>query len=263
MSTNKQHISLVATSRLSATSKTRLGRGTSSSISGSPMIVTGKAHQNVQLTHPNDLDAPLRIAAKSKIDDYREQYANQNISFLPAITSTSTRESSKTPHPQLLLTTNPLNTGLAARIPHDNKPPVNHPNAPADLPCPNPSSHLLAKYAGLPVGKIPDGWPANLFEPPGRFPKPPGRPADLIKIPSGRYLLVSARGPVGILGAIFAGGFEWGLPWTRIRKHEEQSWSGCGESGSFAGQSQHQRLQHRSSPTDSVPSHSSPMPHVH
>ena len=29
---------------------------------------------------------------------------------------------------------------------------------------------------------------------------------------------------------------------------EEQSWSGCGESGSFAGQSQHQRLQHRSSP---------------
>ena len=29
---------------------------------------------------------------------------------------------------------------------------------------------------------------------------------------------------------------------------EEQSGSGCGESGSFAGQSQHQRLQHRSSP---------------
>ena len=25
------------------------------------------------VTHPNDLDAPLRIAAKSKIDDYREQ----------------------------------------------------------------------------------------------------------------------------------------------------------------------------------------------
>jgi hypothetical protein len=24
-------------------------------------------------TNPNDLDAPLRIAAKSKIDDYREQ----------------------------------------------------------------------------------------------------------------------------------------------------------------------------------------------
>ena len=34
----------------------------------------------------------MRIAAKSKIDDYRDQYANnQNISFLPAITSTSTR----------------------------------------------------------------------------------------------------------------------------------------------------------------------------
>ena len=49
-------------------------------------------HQNGQLTHPRDLDAPLRIAAKSKIDAYRDQYANnQNISFLPAITSTSTR----------------------------------------------------------------------------------------------------------------------------------------------------------------------------
>ena len=43
------------------------------------------------------------IAAKSKIDDYREQYANnQNISFLPAITSTSTRESSKTRNPRSL-----------------------------------------------------------------------------------------------------------------------------------------------------------------
>ena len=53
---------------------------------------SAQPHHNGQLTHPNDLDAPLRLAAKSKIDDYREQYANnQNISFLPAITSTSTR----------------------------------------------------------------------------------------------------------------------------------------------------------------------------
>ena len=40
----------------------------------------------------SDLDAPMRIAAKSQIDDYRAQYANnRNISFLPAITHTSTR----------------------------------------------------------------------------------------------------------------------------------------------------------------------------
>ena len=53
---------------------------------------SAQPHHNGQLTHPNDLDAPLRLAAKSKIDDYRDQYANnQNISFLPAITSTSTR----------------------------------------------------------------------------------------------------------------------------------------------------------------------------
>jgi len=49
-----------------------------------------------QVTHPHDLDAagaaPLRTAAKSKIDDYRAQYANnQKISFLPVITSTCTR----------------------------------------------------------------------------------------------------------------------------------------------------------------------------
>ena len=39
-----------------------------------------------------DLDAPLRLAAQRKINNYRQQYAdNQNISFLPAIVSTSTR----------------------------------------------------------------------------------------------------------------------------------------------------------------------------
>jgi hypothetical protein len=44
------------------------------------------------LSHPQDLDAPLRFAAQRKINSYRQQYAdNQNISFLPAIVSTSTR----------------------------------------------------------------------------------------------------------------------------------------------------------------------------
>jgi hypothetical protein len=49
-------------------------------------------HQNGLLSHPHDLDAPLRLAAQRKIDSYRQQYPdNQNISFLPAIMSTSTR----------------------------------------------------------------------------------------------------------------------------------------------------------------------------
>jgi hypothetical protein len=48
--------------------------------------------QNGLLSHPQDLDAPLRLAAQRKINSYRQQYAdNQNISFLPAIVSTSTR----------------------------------------------------------------------------------------------------------------------------------------------------------------------------
>jgi len=48
--------------------------------------------QNGCLSHPQDLDAPLRIAAQCKIVAYQQQYAdNQNISFLPAIVSTSTR----------------------------------------------------------------------------------------------------------------------------------------------------------------------------
>jgi hypothetical protein len=41
-------------------------------------------HQNGLLSHPQDLDAPLRVAAQRKINSYRQQYAdNQNISFLP------------------------------------------------------------------------------------------------------------------------------------------------------------------------------------
>jgi hypothetical protein len=46
--------------------------------------------QNSLLSHPQDLDAPLCLAAQRKINSYRQQYAdNQNISFLPDIVSTS------------------------------------------------------------------------------------------------------------------------------------------------------------------------------
>ena len=48
--------------------------------------------QNGLLTHPQDLDGPLRVAAQRKINAYGQQYAdNQNISFLPAIVSTPCR----------------------------------------------------------------------------------------------------------------------------------------------------------------------------
>ena len=48
--------------------------------------------QNGLLSHPKDLDAPLRLAAQRKVNGYRQQYAdNQNISFLPAIMTTSSR----------------------------------------------------------------------------------------------------------------------------------------------------------------------------
>ena len=44
------------------------------------------------LSHPRDPDAPLRLAAQRKINGYRQQHAeNQNISFLPAIMTTSSR----------------------------------------------------------------------------------------------------------------------------------------------------------------------------
>jgi hypothetical protein len=40
--------------------------------------------QNGRLTHPNDVDAPLHVAAQCKIKSYRQQYAdNQNILFSP------------------------------------------------------------------------------------------------------------------------------------------------------------------------------------
>jgi hypothetical protein len=48
--------------------------------------------QNGLLSHPQDRDAPLRLAAQRKFNGYRQQYSdNRNISFLPAIVSTSTR----------------------------------------------------------------------------------------------------------------------------------------------------------------------------
>jgi hypothetical protein len=44
--------------------------------------------QNGLLSHPQDLDAPLRLAAKRKINTCRQQYAdNQNISFLPPLSA--------------------------------------------------------------------------------------------------------------------------------------------------------------------------------
>ena len=49
--------------------------------------------QNGLLTHPQDLDTPLRLAAQRKFNRYRQQYAdNQNISFLPTIMTTSSRK---------------------------------------------------------------------------------------------------------------------------------------------------------------------------
>ena len=53
---------------------------------------SAQSHQNGLLTHPQDLYAPLHVAARKKINTYRDQYANnRNITFMPAITSTSSR----------------------------------------------------------------------------------------------------------------------------------------------------------------------------
>jgi hypothetical protein len=46
--------------------------------------------QNGSLSHPQDLDGPMRVAAQRKTKAYKQTCAdNQNISFLPAIMSTS------------------------------------------------------------------------------------------------------------------------------------------------------------------------------
>ena len=51
-----------------------------------------QVQQNGSLSHKQDLDAPLRMAAQRKINSYRQQYAdNQNISFLLAIMTNSSR----------------------------------------------------------------------------------------------------------------------------------------------------------------------------
>ena len=87
-----------ATWSFGTTCETRLAAGAwSSSTSASRMNVVGVAATTCKLlkghlTHPQDIDAPLHIAAQRKTNTYRQEYAqNQNISFLPAITSTSTR----------------------------------------------------------------------------------------------------------------------------------------------------------------------------
>ena len=53
---------------------------------------SAQPHHNGLLTHPQDLDAPLHVAARQKINKHRDLYANnRNITFMPAITSTSSR----------------------------------------------------------------------------------------------------------------------------------------------------------------------------
>jgi hypothetical protein len=48
--------------------------------------------QNGSLSHPQELDGPMRVAAQRKTNAYKQTYANnQNISFLPAIMRTSNR----------------------------------------------------------------------------------------------------------------------------------------------------------------------------
>ena len=60
--------------------------------------------QNGQLTHPQDLDGPIRVAAQRKINAYRQQYAdNQNISFLPAVMSTSVQARRVFANPQCFI----------------------------------------------------------------------------------------------------------------------------------------------------------------
>jgi hypothetical protein len=49
---------------------------------------SSRPQQNGLLALPQDLDAPLRLAAQRKINNYRQQYAdNQSISFLPSLSA--------------------------------------------------------------------------------------------------------------------------------------------------------------------------------
>ena len=57
---------------------------------------SGHVQQNGLLSNPQDLDAPLCLATQRQVNSYRQQYYdNQNISFLPAIMTTSSRIHSK------------------------------------------------------------------------------------------------------------------------------------------------------------------------
>jgi hypothetical protein len=62
------------------------------SITHNRMGSSGHVQQNSLLSHPQDLDYPLSLAAKWKVNSYRQQHAdNQNFFFLPAIMTTSSR----------------------------------------------------------------------------------------------------------------------------------------------------------------------------
>ena len=55
--------------------------------------------QNGSLSHPQDFDGPMRVAAQRKTNAYKQTYAdNQNIPFLPAIMSTSNRKTNEIFH---------------------------------------------------------------------------------------------------------------------------------------------------------------------
>ena len=53
---------------------------------------SSSVQQDGSLSHPQDFDGPMRVAAQRKTNAYKQTYADyQNISFLPAIMSTSNR----------------------------------------------------------------------------------------------------------------------------------------------------------------------------
>jgi hypothetical protein len=79
-----------ATTRRSATTfGTKRAAGAWSSTCPSRTTVLAQVatvQQNGLLSHPQDLDTPLRLAAQRKIHSFSQRYAdNQNISFLPTI----------------------------------------------------------------------------------------------------------------------------------------------------------------------------------
>ena len=101
---------------------------------------SAQPHHNGLFTHPQDLDAPLRIfyilrcagcPAQRKINDILRcarttttndivSANNQNISFLPAILSTSTRTASFCVSSFYRLTARPRRTSLPSECRHNN-----------------------------------------------------------------------------------------------------------------------------------------------